>query len=217
MLSGMHESSILIAHEFPIVRHGLRQMLDTSSDRRVIGEAADGFEAVAMAWRMRPDLVIVSDTIPALNWRAVIHHIRLALRSRVLILAEWADREFERRAVISGASRLVGYSATEKEFLTAVNDVTHDGISLCSKVGGFLPSAFQQRPSPKHRCGGLTAREQEVLRLLGEGMSSKQVAATLRISVRTAESHRARMMHRIEARSMAELIRYGIRHGVVSL
>ena len=217
MLSGMHESSILIVHEFPIVRHGLRQMLDTNSDCRVIGEAADGFEAVAMAWRLRPDLVIVTDTIPALNWRAVIHHIRAALMSRVLILAQCADREFARRAVNSGAIGLVGHSATEKEFLTAVNDVTHDRISLCSKAGGFPPSAFQQGPSPKHACSGLTAREQEVLRLLGEGMSSKQVAATLRISIRTVENHRARMMHRVEARSMAELIRYGIRHGVVPL
>jgi DNA-binding NarL/FixJ family response regulator len=214
----MYLWSILIADDYPIVRRGLRKLLESRSGWRIIGEAVDGPDAIDKANLVQPDLLILDMTISRLDWRVVVARIRVTLpQTRILILAPYGDVETADQAVRLGANGFVVHSGSELELLAAVSDVLDGRVFIGAQTGSYRSSRSYLPNHERVLSPRLTLREQQVVRLLGDGMTSKQVATTLMISTRTAENHRARIMRKLELTSLADLIRYGVRHNMVPL
>jgi DNA-binding NarL/FixJ family response regulator len=204
----MPKRSILIADDFPIARRGLYKLLEDQPDWKVVGEAADGFDAFDKAVALNPDLVILDDFMPRLGGvQAAVLIRRVLPQTRLLILATHDDRVLINLVVNASIDGFVFRSDPETKFLTALRKVLS---------GDRFPTPTKPRlPYWPITASGLTIRERQILQLLAEGLCSREVAGALRLSLRTVENHRARMMRRLEIRSFAELIRHGIRHGVV--
>ena len=207
----MPKTSILIADDFPIARRGLCKLLEDQPDWKVVGEAADGLDALDQAAVLNPDLVILDDFMPRLDGLQAAVLIRRALpQTRLLILATRDDWELADRFSNASIDGFVFRSDPETKLVTVLKKVLS---------GDRFPSSIRLNRVPRRQitASGLTMREREVLQLLAEGLCSREVAGALRLSLRTVENHRARMMRRLEIHSFAELIRHGIRHGVVQV
>jgi DNA-binding NarL/FixJ family response regulator len=205
----MQKNSILIADHYPVARRGLRDLLARENNWEVVGEAVNALDAVGKAKHFRPDLVILNGALPRLSGVEAARRIKgETSNTRVLVLVSHSDRELT-TAIFDGIVDGVAlHSDSELKLISCVRKVLYGQ--------GFVSTAsFRQSEEPPFAPSGLTGRERQVLRLLGEGMCSKEVAAALRLSVRTVENHRARMMRRMEIKSFAELLRYGVREGLI--
>ncbi len=207
--------SILIADDHFLVRRGLRAVLEGHKGWQVVAEASTGREAVKEAGRLRPDLAILDIGMPELNgFDATRLILKAAPQTRVLILTIHDAEQLVDRAMEAGAQGYVGNSFAETDLVFAIETVLQGRT--------FFNSKTWESPTTTNRRGQLvsnkvTLREREIIRLLAEGNSNKEVAARLRISVRTVENYRARIMQKLQLRSFSDLVRYAIRNGMVTL
>jgi DNA-binding NarL/FixJ family response regulator len=209
--SGIEVVSILIADDHAVVRRGLRAMLETQPKWKVVGEATNGRDAVEKASALRPDVAILDISMPGLNGLDAASLIFKATpKTRILILTMHAAEELIQKTLKVGASGYVLKSDAERDLITAVEALLH-------KKTFFTPIAAEvvldnlrdsSRKRAPHANGvRLSPREREVVQLLAEGKSNKEIAAQLNISTRTVENHRAWVMERIGAKNLAELVR----------
>jgi len=216
-----HPIRILVADDHEVVRQGLRGLLEAQSGWQVVGEAIDGREAVDKAKRLRPDIVVLDVSMPNLNGLEATRQIRKALpATEILILTMHDSEPLVREVLEAGARGYVLKSDAGRELMTALATVHEHRPYLTSRVSeivldGFLRSGGgTDAPSPP-RTIRLSPREREIAQLLAEGKSNKEVAATLEISVKTAETHRTNLMRKLDLHSISELVRYAIRNKMV--
>ncbi len=206
---------ILIADDHDVVRRGLRSLLDAQPGWSVCAEAANGREAVEKTARTNPDIAVLDISMPELNGLEAARQIAKTVpRTQVLILTMHESEEVVQQVIATGARGYVFKSDAAPTLVAAISAVLAKGTFF------FSPKLPQPDTSPaKDGAAGLdrlTMREREVLQLLAEGRSNKEVAARLGISPRTAETHRTNIMHKLKLHSIGELVRFAIRNRVIT-
>jgi DNA-binding NarL/FixJ family response regulator len=219
--SGMRTLSILLADHHPVLRRGLRALLEAQPRWKVVAEAANDRDAVEKATRLRPDLVILDISLPELNGVDVTQLILKAVpHTRVLILTMHNAEDLIARALAAGAQGYVLKSDSEADLVSAVEALSNDRTFFTSAASELVLDNLRRddRKGRSQRVvNSLTVREREIVQLLAEGNSNKEVAARLSISVRTVENHRAKIRDKLHLRSFSELVRYAIRNKLYSV
>jgi DNA-binding NarL/FixJ family response regulator len=222
MARAMNKLRILVADDHELVRHGIRGILRTRRGWRVIGEAANGQEAVEKAHKLKPDVAILDVSMPDLDGLQATRQIReTSPNTKVVVLTMHESDQMVHRVLEAGALGYVLKSDLAANLVKAVKDVSAGRLFLTPRVSdivlkGFLNSADQTDPETQTRARP-TPREVEIIRLLAEGKANKVIAANLGITIRTVETHRARIMVKLGLHSLAGLLHYAIRQKIVIL
>jgi DNA-binding NarL/FixJ family response regulator len=211
---------ILLADDHDLTRAGLRYLLEKQKDWNVCGEASNGRLAVEMARKLRPDVAILDMSMPELNGLEATRHILKSQPDAKILIYTMHETE---RVIVdvldAGALGIVLKSDAGENMVAAVESILKGRRFFTSRVAETVVQAYLSKRSAEetevHSQVVLTAREREVVQLLAEGKSNKEVADRLRISARTAEGHRAEIMRKLKFESLAGLIRYAIRNGIV--
>lgn len=204
---------ILIADDHEIVRRGLRTLLEAQPGCLVVGEASNGAEAVQRAAELKPDVAMLDVDMPDLNGIEATRRIRETVpQTEVLILSVHDSEQMVRQVMACGARGYLVKSDAGSDLLTAIETVMHRRPFVSPKISR---SSGYHTASAEPAIAELTARERETAQLLAEGLSNKEIAARLDISVKTAETHRTNIMRKIGAHSLADVVRYAIRNGIV--
>jgi DNA-binding NarL/FixJ family response regulator len=213
----MPKIRVLIADDHAILREGVRALLNTTEDVEVVGEAADGREAIERCKALDPDVVLMDLSMPGLGGlEATLELKKLGLRARVLILSQYDDREYVRRLLKAGVSGYVLKKSAGAELAGAIRAVHRGGLVLDPEVARTaMEEARTPVPAEAEPYDALTDREKQVLKLVAEGHSNKEVAEVLGISVKTAMSHRERVMEKLDVHNRTELVRFALRKGVI--
>jgi DNA-binding NarL/FixJ family response regulator len=204
-----------------MIRRGLRSLVEAQAAWEVCGEAATGREAVEKAGRLRPNIVIMDITMPELNGLEATRQIlKAAPQTRVLILTVHDSEDLLAEVLRAGAHGCMLKSDAGRELASAIEALTQGKPFFTSKVAGILLSRQMgdAGSSDAGDCAGspLSAREREVMQLLAEGMSNKEVATLLDLSVKTVQTHRANIMRKLNLHSLGQLIHYAIRNGIIA-
>lgn len=208
---------ILLADDHTIVREGLLGLLAEAPDCEVVAEAADGPQALEAAREHRPDVAVLDLSMPGLSGLEVVRRVREELpRTRILVLTMHVEEEYVVRVVQAGASGYLVKDSAGSELLSAVRAL-HAGQGYFGPAPARILADRFRRPerTPEDPYGSLTPREREVFHLVAEGRTTKEVAKTLGIGVKTAENHRTRMMSKLGVHNTAELVRYAVRKGLI--
>jgi len=209
---------LLLGDDHPLVRHGLRKVLEERPEWEVVSEVGEGREAVREAIAHKPDVAILDVAMPLLNGiDAAQQIVRRAPETRILMLSMHADEAYVLRAVQAGATGYMVKDAAGKELLTAIESVAA-GRPYFSPAIERLLQDDRRTPSSgfADRYDTLSAREREVFQLIAEAKSNKEVAVLLGISPATVETHRARILQKLDVHSIAEVVRYAARLGIIS-
>jgi DNA-binding NarL/FixJ family response regulator len=215
MPSGAKAIRVVIADDHEVVRQGLRGIIETQAGWTVVAEAHDGRDALARAHEHRPDVVVMDVAMPGLNGVDATRLIRSELPStRVLILTMHQAEHIVDEALDAGANGFLFKADAGREIINAVNALLHDRPYFTGPVARMILEGYLRGKgdTPTQR---LSVREREILQLLAEGHTTKEVADRLKLSVKTGETHRANLMKKIGARSTAGLVRYAIRNGII--
>lgn len=212
---------ILVVDDHDVVRAGVRSLLEGQPECEICGEAVNGREAVGLAQQLRPDVVIMDITMPELNGLEATRQIIKAVPDvRVLILSVHESEELVREILDTGAHGFVLKSDAGRELATALHAFRKRETYFTSRVAQIALHAYKNKQQAGQAqalpANALTPREREVLQLLAEGKSNKEVASLLNISVLTVETHRSHIMHKLGARSVAELVHYAVRHRIIA-
>jgi DNA-binding NarL/FixJ family response regulator len=210
--------SIVLVDDHPVVRKGLRALLEAEPDLSVVGEAASGQEAIDLVERLKPALLIVDLRMPGLDGLEVTRQVsRRSPHTRVLILSMHANEAYVTEGLRSGATGYVLKDTDSPSLLLAVREVAAGGRYLSPPLSELIVEAYLQ----KSQDGSLdayetmTARERQILLLAAEGGTNADIAARLSISPRTAETHRAHLMRKLGLKTQTELVRYCLRRGIL--
>ena len=208
---------VLVADDHTMVRQSLVSVLASSGVCEVVGEAADGLDAVAQALRLRPDVAIVDISMPGLNGIEVVRRLHAELpATRTLVLTMHEEDEYVLHVVRAGASGYLLKDSAVSELIQAVKQVHAGKRHFGANAARVLAEAVSQpQADPGDPYGRLTTREREIFHLVVEGATSKEIARKLDISVKTAENHRANILDKLGVRNTAELVRDAVRKGLL--
>jgi DNA-binding NarL/FixJ family response regulator len=209
---------VLVADDHPVVRKGLQICLAKQGKMRIVGEAADGDEALRKARELLPDVVLMDISMPCMNGLAVTDVLRKELpQIKVLILSVHNNKEYIFRVIQAGAHGYVSKEAPPEEVVRAIESVYEGEPFFSEDIARAALSEFVTSGGRKEPFAQLTVREREVLVQIAEGKSNKEIADRLGIGVRTIETHRERIMRRLNIHSVAGLTKYAIANGLISL
>jgi DNA-binding NarL/FixJ family response regulator len=206
---------IMVADDHEVVRRGLRSLLESQPNWQVCAEAADGRDVVKRAAELKPDVIILDIAMPNLNGlEATRQLLKTDPGARVLILTLHDSEQVIRDVLSAGARGFLLKTDAARDLVSAVDALRQDKTYFTSKVAamvlsGFLNGGMTAAISP------LTAREREIVQLLAEGKSTKEVACVLGLSVKTAETHRSNIMRKLELHSVSDLVLYAVRNNIV--
>jgi DNA-binding NarL/FixJ family response regulator len=208
---------ILIVDDHAVVRRGIRALLESEQGFTVAGEATNGREAVEMARQLQPEVIVMDLTLPELNGLDAARQIlKDAPRIEILVLTMHHSEELARDVLQAGARGYVLKSDADQSLIAAVKSLRDHKPFLSPNVTEFVLDDYLRRNDGSDGAlADVTAREREIIQLLAEGNSNKEAAATLGISVKTIEAHRANIMRKLRLRSVTELVRYAIRNNIV--
>ena len=206
---------ILLADDHAVVRRGFRLILDSQADCEVVGEARTGREAVALAIALGPDVVVLDVSMPELNGIEATRRIVEQLpRCRVLALSMHRDAVYVREMLRAGAQGYLLKDADDEALIDAVRAVSRGDAYLSPSVADSVLTDYRRHVT--NPLDLLSAREREVLQLISEGRTNKDIAQMLSLSVHTVDSHRSRLMEKLNLNSTGELVRFAIRNGLVT-
>lgn len=216
----MKPMRILIADDHEVVRHGIRALLESHDGWEVVGEAVTGRQAVDEAQELQPDLVIMDISMPEMNGLEATRHIRKELpEAEVLVLSVHDSEQLVREVLEAGARGYVLKSDAGRDLIAAVETLCRHKPFFTAKISEMMMEGFIKAGTPsepgKPSLSVLTAREREIVQLLAEGQSNKEVADTLGISVKTVETHRSHVMAKLNLHSMSDLVRYAVRNQII--
>lgn len=215
----MPKIRVLIADDHAILREGIRALLKLSPDIEVVGEAADGRQAVEECRRLGPDVVLMDIAMPGLGGLEATLEIRKENpRAKILVLTQYEDREYMRRFLKAGVAGYVLKKAAGSELTAAIRAAHRGGLVLDPALARQAMDDYRAKPAAAETTDPyetLTDREKQVLKLVAEGRSNKEVAALLGISVKTAMSHRERLMEKLDLHSRTDLIKFALKKGVI--
>jgi DNA-binding NarL/FixJ family response regulator len=210
---------ILLADDHDLVREGLRMLLDAEPDLEVVGEAANGKEALAEARRLDPDILVMDVRMPKLDGiEATRRLVEAGGRARVLVLTTFDLDEYVYRALRAGASGFLLKDANREQLTGAVRTVADGEALLAPAITRRLIEDFCRRPEPgtlPSEAAGLSERELDVLRLLARGLSNGEIASQLYLSEATVKSHVARILQKLDLRDRAQVIVYAYESGLI--
>jgi two-component system, NarL family, response regulator NreC len=213
---------VVIVDDHELVRQGVRALLHPEADIEVVGQAGDGLAALELVERLRPDVVVADLMLPGLGGLELTRQvIRRSPGTRVVVLSMHAEEPFVLGALDHGASAYVLKDAGIAELLRAIREAARGRRYLSPPLSDKAVSAYVRRRdtagAPDDPYEGLTPRERQVLHLAAEGLGNAVIAERLGISARTAETHRARLLHKLSLRNQTELVRWAIRRGIIPL
>lgn len=218
----MRKIRVVIADDHAVLRDGLSALLRAQEDVEVVGEAADGLEAVQQCLQLQPDVVLMDIAMPRLGGlEAALELRRLRLPTRVLVLTQYENREYLFQMLKAGAAGYVVKRAAGTELVSAIRAVCAGESFLSPAAARAVIEGYLQRPpekgEPEQLLDQLSDREKEVLKLLGEGLSNGEIAELLCLSVKTVMSHRASIMEKLQVHNRAQLVRFAIQAGLVTV
>ena len=211
---------ILIADDHQIVREGLHAMFDKEAEMEVIGEAEDGIRAVQLACELRPDVIILDVNMPEMDGIDATRRLLKELPdTKIIALSMYSKRTYIKKMLEAGASGYLLKGGAFTELVEAVNTVLSGEVYLCSKVATILVDDYVDSSGRdmSSLVGQLTSREVEILKLLTEGKPSKEISQLLDISIQAVDANRRRIMQKLGIENFAELVKYAIREGLVSI
>ncbi len=211
---------ILLADDHRIIREGLRSLLQKQSDMEVVEEAQDGITAVRLAEKLHPDIVIMDIGMPDLNGIEAARQIVTRVKNvKVIALSMHSDKRFVLEMLKAGASGYMLKDCAFEELVNAIRTVSSGQIYLSQRVTGVVVNEYlrSQAVSDSTAYSLLSGREREVLQLLAEGKTTRNIASSLHVSTKTVESHRQQIMEKLNLRSVAELTKYAVKEGLTSL
>jgi DNA-binding NarL/FixJ family response regulator len=210
----MSRHRVLLAEDHTLVRAGLRALLERLPNIEVVGEAEHGGEALKLAAQLRPDVVLMDLSMPILNGvEATRRAMKLKPRPRVLVLSMHDEIEYVRQALAAGASGYLIKNARRGELELALAAVIRGEVWISPSIARAVAEDFALRAPAKR--DDLTPRQREILQLIAEGHTTKQIAKRLHIGVKTVEAHRTQIMDRLDIHNIAGLVRYAIRMRVI--
>lgn len=214
---------ILLADDHEVVRAGLRALLEEQQGWEVVAEAVDGREAVEKATKLKPDVVVIDIAMPSLNGLEAVRQIIKAVpHCRVLVLTMYDSDPLIQQVLQAGARGYLLKSDAGRDLVSAIDALRRNKTFFTPKVSQMVLEGYLDKsPKEKEPEGAaeslrLTSRQREIVQLLAEGKSSKEVAAVLGLSVKTAETHRANIMRKLDCHSVTELVRYAIRNHIIA-
>lgn len=215
----MKNLRILVADDHDLMRHGVKTMLQSHAGWEVCAEAHTGREAVSKAEEMKPDIVVMDISMPELNGVEASRRIRkVSPNSEVLILSVHYSDQLIREILDAGVRGYMIKSDSDRDLIVAVETLAQHKPFFTPRATEVILSNFSSaaHSAPLAMVGGrLTSREREIVQLLAEGKSSKEVASSLCISVKTAETHRANIMRKLQLHTVSELVRYAVRNQII--
>jgi len=219
-MDGSGKSRILIVDDHKIVREGLRLILDSESDIEVVAEADNGTEALNLALDLAPDLILLDISMPGMSGIEATKRILEEIPgASILILTMREEKQFVIEALAAGARGYLLKDCAATELVTAIHNVLAGGIYLSQKVSELIVKEYIQQTSEQssQSSSSLSPREKEVLTLIANGQNTKEIAFFLGVSTKTVETYRQNIMKKINLYSVAELVKFAIRCGLVSV
>ncbi len=206
---------ILVGDDHEIVRHGLRRLIETQPDWEVCGEAVSGWEAIEKARDLQPEVIVLDFSMPELNGvEAARHILKDSPRTEIVMLTIHNSEKLLREALDAGVRGYVLKSDAMSDVVAAIRALLQHRTYLSPGLSGTVVTGFL-RGAEAEPSGRLTPREREIVQLLAEGKSNKEVAERLNISAKTVEVHRANIMHKLNLGSVSDLVHYAIRNKIV--
>ena len=214
---------ILLADDHEVVRAGLRALLEEQTGWEVVAEAVDGRDAVEKAGKLKPDVVVIDIAMPSLNGLEAVRQIVKAVpNTKVLVLTMYDSDPLIQQVLQAGARGYLLKSDAGRDLVSAIDALRRNKTFFTPKVSQMVLEGYLDK-NPKEKevendeeSLRLTSRQREIVQLLAEGKSSKEVAAVLGLSVKTAETHRANIMRKLDCHSVTELVRYAIRNHIIA-
>jgi Response regulator containing a CheY-like receiver domain and an HTH DNA-binding domain len=214
-------TTVLLADDHPVVRQGLKALLEAEGDFNVVGEASDGLDALAMTERLQPDVLLADIMMPGLNGLEVVRQLKTrAPRTKAIVFSMHATDAHIHEAFRNGAYGYLLKGSGAEEMAEAVRTVTTGRRYLTPSVSERLIDAYldhAQTFGQKDAYDDLTSREREVFQLVAEGLTSAQIADRLCISPRTVEIHRSNALRKLSLKSQSEVVRYAVQRGLITL
>ena len=210
---------VFIADDHAVLRAGLRMLIDAQPDMQVVGEAEDGEDAVRRVLALQPDVALIDVNMPKLDGREALRQLKAAApRVRAMVLSMYDDEGYLRRALEDGAAGYILKKAADTEVMAAIRAVARGEVYIYPSLTHLLVNRYlgrpeQTQPAPSEE---LSEREMEVLRLLAAGYTSQQVGNQLALSAKTVDTYKARVMDKLGLQSRVDLVRYALRHGLLS-
>jgi two-component system response regulator NreC len=210
----MSKIRIVLADDHSVVRQGFRRILEAQADMEIVGEASNGREALETATKLSPDVVVMDVAMPELNGIEATRRMgEAAPRTRVLALSMHKDSVYVREILRAGARGYLLKDAVDEDLIAAVRAVARGEGYLSPGVADAVLTDYRQHVTDPIDL--LTSREREVLQLIAEGKTNKEIATTLNLSVYTVDAHRGRIMEKLNLHSTGELVRFAVRKGLI--
>ncbi|BAE85918.1 response regulator [Desulfitobacterium hafniense] len=208
---------LFLVDDHSVLRSGLKMILNSQKDMVVIGEADSGSAAIAKIKEINPDIILLDISMPDMSGLQALEKLSKVSSAKILMLTMHADEKYLQEALKSGASGYVLKQAADTELLQAIRDVARGEIYLDSSLAqNLVKSMYSPRKDNNRSASNLTEREKEVLRYIALGYTNKEIGESLSVSVKTVETHKARIMEKIQCHKRSDLVRYAIEQGYIS-